>query len=227
MAKSQVLSLAVVLYPDNALLDFQGPMELLETAGTNCASGAFFESLPDFPRPKVNFTPEYVAETREPIRGLAGPSIIATKTFSEVNSKQFDIILIPGGTVKPEDMPQSVVEFVRAQVPRAQYVLTVCTGGWLLAALGLLDGKRATSNKFFFNEIKKTTSPTVQWIAKARWVVDGKFWTASGVSAAQDMAYDFLQKLAGPEFAIAVKGVVGLRATGAGDDELADVFKLT
>ncbi|EUC55006.1 DJ-1/PfpI family protein [Rhizoctonia solani AG-3 Rhs1AP] len=124
-------------------------------------------------------------------------------------------------------MPQSVVEFVRAQVPRAQYVLTVCTGGWLLAALGLLDGKRATSNKFFFNEIKKTTSPTVQWIAKARWVVDGKFWTASGVSAAQDMAYDFLQKLAGPEFAIAVKGVVGLRATGAGDDELADVFKLT
>ncbi|CAE6528757.1 unnamed protein product [Rhizoctonia solani] len=227
MSEPQVLSIAVVLYPNNALLDIQGTMELLETAGVNCASGAFFESLPEFPKPNVKFESEYIAETREPIRGVAGPPIVATKTLDEVASKQFDIILIPGGIVKPEEMPQSVVEFVRAQVPGAQYVLTVCTGSWLLASLGLLDGKRATSNKFFFNEIKKTTSPTVEWMARSRWVVDGKIWTASGVSAGQDMAYEFLEKVAGPEFATAVKGVVGLRATSHGVDELADIFKLT
>ncbi|KAG8689712.1 hypothetical protein FRC11_001030 [Ceratobasidium sp. 423] len=206
---------------------FTGPMELLETAGVSCASGAFFDALPGFPKPKVKFEAEYVAETREPIRGLAGPLITATKTVDEVSSKQFDIILIPGGTVRPENIPRKVAEFVRAQVPGATYVFTVCTGSWLLADLGLLDGKRATTNKFFFNEIKKTTNPTVGWVAKARWVVDGKFWTSSGVSAAQDMAYEFIETLAGPEYATAMKGVVGFRATPAGDDELADVFKLT
>ncbi|KAJ1305496.1 hypothetical protein OPQ81_000503 [Rhizoctonia solani] len=196
MSDPKVFSVAVVLYPNNALLDFQGPMELLETASLNSASGAFFEALPGFPKPNVKFEPEYVAETREPIRGVSGPPIIATKTINEVRSKQFDILLIPGGIVKAEDIPSSVAEFVRAQVPGAQYVLT------------------------------GTTSSTVEWVAKARWVTDGKIWTSAGVTAAQDMAYDFLTTVAGSEFATAVKGVVGFRATRADDDELADVFKL-
>ncbi|KAH7323299.1 putative ThiJ/DJ-1 [Rhizoctonia solani] len=202
-------------------------MELLETAGINSTGGSFFEAIPGIPTPRVRFESEYVAETREPIRGMAGPPIMATKTFSEVSSKQFDIILIPGGIVKPNSIPAPLAEFVRAQVPGAQYVLTVCSGSWILAALGLLDGKRATSNKSLFNEIKKTTNSTVQWVAKARWVVDGNIWTSSGVTAGQDMAYEFMKTVAGLEFATAAKNVLELRATSADDDEFADVFKLT
>ncbi|CAE6456712.1 unnamed protein product [Rhizoctonia solani] len=152
---------------------------------------------------------------------------MATKTFDEVSSKQFDIILVPGGLVDPANIPKPLAEFVRAQVPGAKYVLTVCTGSWLLAALGLLDGKRATSNKFQFNDIRKTASSTVQWVAKARWVVDGNIWTSSGVTAGQDMAYEFLKTVAGLEFATTVKHLLELRTTSAEDDEFADIFKLT
>ncbi|KDN37524.1 hypothetical protein RSAG8_10123, partial [Rhizoctonia solani AG-8 WAC10335] len=219
MSESKVLSLAVVLFPQVT--------ELLETAGINSAGGAFFEVMPEIPRPEVRFESEYVAETRDPIRGLAGPPIIATKTFDEVLSKQFDIILIPGGLVQPGNIPKPLAEFIRAQVPGAKYVLTVCTGSWLLAALGLLDGKRVTSNKFHFNEIRKTTSSNIQWVTKARWVVDGNIWTSSGITAGQDMAYEFLKTVAGLEFATAMKNVLELRATSADDDEFADVFKLT
>nr|ACO60071.1 putative ThiJ/DJ-1 [Rhizoctonia solani] len=180
------------------------------------------------PQPKVKFECEFVAESREPIRGSSGPFIVATKTFDEVSSKQFDIILVPAGppSLHAESIPKAVAKFIRDQVPEAKYVLSVCGGSWTLATLGLLDGKRATSNKSMFNQIKATTNPTIQWVAKARWVVDGKLWTSSGVTAGQDMAYEFLKTVAGVDFAAGAKNAVELRATGADDDEFAEVFGL-
>ncbi|KAG8686914.1 hypothetical protein FRC11_008142 [Ceratobasidium sp. 423] len=204
-----------------------GPMELLETAGTKSGMGTFTSSLPGIPKPKVKFETEYLAETHDPITPLAGARALPTKTFSEVASKQFDIILIPGGdNTRPGEPSKALAEFVLGQAPGAQYVLSVCTGGWILAGLGLLDGKRATTNKSWFNEIKRTTSPSIQWVPKARWVVDGKFWTGSGVTAGQDMGYEFLKTLAGAEFATVAKNTMELRATSAGDDEFAEVFHL-
>ncbi|CAE7138626.1 unnamed protein product [Rhizoctonia solani] len=203
-------------------------MELLEGASINSLSGTWFEHFPGIPKPKVKFECEFVAESREPIRGSSGPFIVATKTFDEVASKQFDIILVPAGppSFDPESIPKQVAKFIRDQAREAKYVLSVCGGSWTLAALGLLDGKRATSNKSAFKQIKATTSPAVQWVAKARWVVDGKFWTSSGVTAGQDMAYEFLKTVAGEEFALGAKNAVELRAAGAEDDEFAEVFGL-
>lgn len=72
-------------------------MEILESASINSLSSQWFEHLPGTPKPKINFECEYVAESREPIRGTSGPFIVATKTYDEVASKQFDIIVIPAG----------------------------------------------------------------------------------------------------------------------------------
>ncbi|KAJ1300295.1 hypothetical protein OPQ81_005119 [Rhizoctonia solani] len=202
-------------------------MELVETAGINSGMGAYMSALPGSPKPNVRFETEYLAETHEPITPMAGARVLPTKTFSEVGSKQFDIILVPGGdNCRPGEPSKALAEFIQQQAAGAQYVLSVCTGSWILAALGLLDGKRATTNKFLYNEIKKTTSPSIQWVPKARWVVDGKFWTGSGVTAGQDMGYEFLKTLAGAEFAAVAKNTMELRATSADDDEFADVFHL-
>ncbi|CAE6535593.1 unnamed protein product [Rhizoctonia solani] len=228
MSETKVLTIAVVLCQGVTTLDYQGPMEILEAASTNSLGGQMITAIPGLPQPKVKFECEFVAESREPIRGTSGPLIVATKTFDEVSSKQFDIVLVPAGTasINPESIPKSVAAFLQAQVPGAQYVLSVCGGSWTLATLGFLDGKRATTNKSFFNQIKQSTSPSIQWVAKARWVIDGKFWTSSGVTAGQDMAYEFLKTVTGPEFATAAKNMVELRAAGADDDEFAGVFGL-
>ncbi|KAF8752226.1 Class I glutamine amidotransferase-like protein [Rhizoctonia solani] len=197
-------------------------MEILEAASINSLGGQWLSSLPGLPKPKVKFEAEFLAESRDPIRGSSGPFIVATKTFEEVEGKQFDIVLVPAGKLKSDP-----VRSLEDTVPGAKYIFSVCGGSWTLASLGLLDGKRATSNKSAFNEIKVRLSSAVQWVPKARWVVDGKFWTSSGVTAGQDMAYEFLKTLAGEEFAVSTKNMVELRAAGQGDDEFAEVFKLT
>ncbi|KAG8719158.1 hypothetical protein FRC08_003510 [Ceratobasidium sp. 394] len=184
-------------------------------------------TLPGIPKPNAYFEVDYIAETHDPIVPGGGPRILASKTIEEVASKQFDIILIPGGvTARPDMASKAVNEFIRKQAYQAKYVLTVCTGSWLLAGSGILDGKRATTNKFTFNEVKRNTSTAIDWVAKARWVVDGNIWTSSGVTSGQDMAFDFLKMVAGEEFATIAKNIVELRAANADDDEFAGVHGL-
>jgi transcriptional regulator GlxA family with amidase domain len=76
--------------------------------------------------------------------------------------------------------------------------MSVCSGSAILARAGLLDGRRATSNKQFF-ELARSQSAKVDWVTEARWVEDGPFATSSGVSAGTDMALGLIARLYGRE----------------------------
>lgn len=56
-------------------------------------------------------------------------------------------------------VPEELIEFLKSQIPGAKYVLSACTGSWILARTGVLEGKRATTNKFAFKEVKVRFSP--------------------------------------------------------------------
>ncbi|KAL5632244.1 hypothetical protein ACGC1H_000295 [Rhizoctonia solani] len=218
-----VLSFAVVLYPGVTYLDAQGPMEMLSFASVD----AYIKARTGWPTPDVEFELDYVAETMNPITPSGGARILPSKTFEEVQGKQYDIILVPGGPgARPNVISPSVHEFVRKQAPQATYVLSVCTGSWILADAGVLEGKRATSNKAAFRDLVANTSKAIQWVPKARWVVDGKIWTASGVTAGADMGYAFMTEVCGDAFATRVKNTVELHASGPEDDEYAEVWGL-
>ena len=81
---------------------------------------------------------------------------------------------------------------LKMAVEKAEFVLSICTGAALLARCGLLDGKKATSNKMALDWVK-STGAAVYWQERARWVTDGKFYTSSGVSAGIDMALGFVE----------------------------------
>ncbi|MBP8084469.1 MAG: DJ-1/PfpI family protein [Spirochaetes bacterium] len=136
-----------------------------------------------------------------------GGMIKSNRTNIEINTKSFDsiedngILLIPGGTgTRTEVDNTELIGRIKESASKSKYVLSVCTGSALLAKTGLLKNKRATTNKSAFDWVKEQDSD-VEWIGKARWIVDGKFYSSSGVSAGMDMALGFIQDVHGKGFA--------------------------
>jgi len=140
----------------------------------------------------------YVSSTGGLISGSGGARVW-TEPLSE--SGDPDILLVPGGlgTRKlVEDGP--TLKFIRATSQTARFVLSVCTGSALLAKAGVLSHRRATSNKLAWDWVVQQ-SAEVEWVRKARWVVDAKFYTSAGVSAGIDMALGFVRDQVGIQVA--------------------------
>ena len=114
----------------------------------------------------------------------------------------YDLLFIPGGdTALDAAKRPAVTDWITSRRQnQAELVMTVCTGSILLAATGLLDGRKATTNKLDFTQTVHL-GPNVDWVRQARWVEDGKFFTSSGVSAGMDMSLAALAHLFGRQVA--------------------------
>ena len=176
MSKSKTLG--AVLYENFELLDYYGPLEMFGNIG------------PDL---KI----VTVAENSGAVRSVQGPSTVVDVDFE--NAPDLDFILLPGGIGTNAELANPVMlDFLKARALTAEVVMSVCTGSAILAKAGLLDGKRATSNKLFFS-MATEQSDKVNWVPNARWVEDGNMFTSSGVSAGTDMALAVIAKIYGEE----------------------------
>lgn len=225
---SQTLTIAVCICNGVTLTDFIPPMEILSSVNMADVPGIYpAELLKDV---KYRFTIHYIAPTKEPIQAMSPMQITVnpTHTYSEALSEgpQYDIIWIPAGPIPMDPtaplasvIPPEQISFIAKQAPRAKYVMSVCGGSIQLAVAGLLDGKRATTNKAFYKAIVSQTSDKIKWVAKARWVVDGNIWTSSGVSAGADMALAFLEHLISKEFSEIVRSRVEVHGSSSSEDD--------
>jgi transcriptional regulator GlxA family with amidase domain len=146
-----------------------------------------------------------VAENKKPVKSAQGPQTVIDYSFDDC--PQLDLILLPGGwgTVPALSNP-AILNFLQKQAPQSENTMSVCTGSALLAKAGLLNGRRATTNKQYF-ALATQTSDQVDWVESARWVVDGNYVTASGVSAGIDMALAVIANLYGQETAQRIANV--------------------
>ena len=137
---------------------------------------------------------KYVSKTGGLVSG-SGNLKVSTQPLDE--GADIDFFLVPGGMgTRKLVEDEETLDSLRAVSLRARYVLSVCTGSALLAKAGVLDHRRATSNKLAWEWVIQQ-SAQVDWVRKARWVADGKFYTSSGVSAGIDMALGFVRDQAG------------------------------
>ena len=168
-------TLGALLYKDFEVLDLFGPLEM-------------FGNLPD----RIEVVT--VAEEPGPVRSAQGPRVHADHGLADC--PPLDFLLIPGGVgTRAQVENERLIAWVRERAAKVEVAMTVCTGTALLAQAGLLDGRRATTNKMFFSW-PETTWPAVRWVREARWVEDGTFWTSSGVSAGIDMALAVVARVA-------------------------------
>lgn len=174
-------TLAALVFPGFQTLDLYGPIEMLGDHDVGA----------------VDIT--IVAETLDPVPSYHGTRTAVDKTIAE--SSNYDLVLIPGGDSAPlEPRNQAINDWIVSASSNADYVLAVCTGTVLLATTGLLDGRRATTNKKDYTATIPY-GPNVDWVPQARWVEDGKFFTSSGVSAGMDMSLAVMAKMFGQEAA--------------------------
>ncbi|KAM3531018.1 hypothetical protein MY4038_004690 [Beauveria bassiana] len=126
--------------------------------------------------------------------------VVPTHTLQNAPS-DIEVLLVPGGRGFSDVVGLlPVVEFIRNTFPRLRNLLTVCTGSFIAARAGVLDGKNATSNKSAFDSAC-LNGPLVNWQRKARWVNDGNIWTSSGVSAGIDMMLAYVSDQYGDDAA--------------------------
>lgn len=125
---------------------------------------------------------------------------VVTGSMSGIDSSRY-IVLVPGGIGTRELVnDEKFIGDLAILSKGADYILTVCTGSILFSKTGLLNGRKATSNKRVFPWTAKE-SPDVIWTRKARWVRDGNIYTSSGVSAGMDMTLGFVADLLGYDVA--------------------------
>lgn len=193
-------SYGLLLFPGFEVLDAAGPMELL-----NCLS-----QDPDIPELELSV----IASTLDPVTPAFGSSsasgygfqskqvFLPTHTFE--TAPRLDVLIVPGGAgTRASDVEiERLCNFIRARYygsedrPPLEYIFSVCNGAKLLAEAGILDGRRATTNKKQWHQVTSLTR-TVQWIAKARWVASDNVWTTSGVSAGIDGMAAFIEEVYG------------------------------
>ena len=114
-----------------------------------------------------------VAKSSDPVPSYHGQKIVVDKLLSEKNN--FDLLVIPGGDsalIEAED--EELMQWIRQATGKAERVMAVCTGTVLLGMTGVLDGRKATTNKLNFTKTVQL-APNVEWVKEARWVEDGKF----------------------------------------------------
>lgn len=174
------MTIGAVFFPGFEMLDIYGPLEL-------------------FSMHRDAFKIVAVGEQKQPMPASGGPSTLPDEVFGD--DRLFDIVIVPGGRgVRDEKTNPELARWLVQQAEGGAWMTSVCTGSLLLAVTGLLDGRRATTNKIAFDWVAEHR-PQVDWQPRARWVRDGEFITASGVSAGMDMAVDIIRDLKGDDAA--------------------------
>lgn len=173
-----IMDINLLFFEDFETLDIFGPIEILSRID--------------------NANLHYVSMQGGLIKSRQGYSI-NTENTSVI--KPESVFVIPGGQgTRTLINNQHFINEIKNICENSEYVLTICTSSALLAKTGLLDNRNATSNKNSFEWVK-SVSDKVKWIRKSRWVVDGKFYTSSGVSAGMDMALGFVNDVIGSKAA--------------------------
>jgi len=152
-----------------------------------------------------------LSETGEMVRSSTGMTV-GTEAF---DTKSFDTLII-GGAADTLHVPSSaLVAFLQRGLVTARRVASVCTGAFILAAAGLLDGRRATTHWWYSQEMR-TRYPKVKMEIDRIFVSDGPVWSSAGMTAGMDLALAMVEKDLGAEIArnVAQKLVMYHRRVG-------------
>ncbi|MGA1560135.1 MAG: DJ-1/PfpI family protein, partial [bacterium] len=116
------------------------------------------------------------------------------------NVPALDLLIVVGGVHLEEVQKREVIDWIRETAEKVQVIASICTGAFLLAEAGLLDGLEVTTHWEDISDLQRNY-PNVQVREGVRWIEQGKLFTAAGISAGIDLSLELVSKFAGEELA--------------------------
>jgi len=177
----------VVAFPRFQALDVFGPVEVF-TAADRIAGGG-------------EYAVELVAARAGAVETSSGIRVLPDRATRAVRLRSLDTLIVAGGDgVRAALEDRSLLGWIGRAAPRARRVCSVCTGAFLLAEAGLLDGRRATTH-WASCELLAARYPEVAVEPIPIFVRDGNVATSAGVTAGIDLALALVEEDLGPELA--------------------------
>ena len=182
------LTFGMLVFDEVEVLDLGGPFEVFSTAGR------LARTADDEPLLRVLT----VAATRRPVRARGGLRIMPDHTLDE--DPPYAVLVVPGGVTTAVEADADVVAGLARRRRTATLTFSICTGAFLLAATGALDGRPATTHWEDQEELARRHRE-VRVRTDVRWVDDGDIVTSAGISAGIDAALHIVGRLFGEELA--------------------------
>ena len=186
-------TVGVLIFEGVEVLDFCGPFEVFATTALPASDDS---RGPDRP-----FEVMTIAETADTVHCTGGLLVQPNATIAD--HPALDILVVPGGRgTRREQTNEVLLDWIAEQSRRTELTTSVCTGAFLLASRGLLDGRRATTHWASIDRLRET-APAVTVLDDLRVVDEGAVVTSAGISAGIDMALHVVARLLGTEVATA------------------------
>jgi len=190
---NQPRSIVFIAYPEMGLLDLTGAQTVFWAASKAMAQ----RGLPGYERYTASLTGGLI-QTAE---GLA----VDTLALSDFADQSIDTLVVPGAPDIRQAMNESLelVAWLQAAATNARRTASVCSGAFLLAQAGLLEGRRAATH-WLLCDMLKQAFPSIEVDSDAIFIQQGSVWTSAGVSAGIDLALALVEADCGREVALEV-----------------------
>jgi len=189
---AEARSILVVAFPDVQLLDVSGPLQVFASANELAVQKGLAEP----------YTPQVVAAEAGPVTSSSGLALL-TRSMRSVKG-HVDTLIVPGGRgVCAAAADARLTRWIRKQSSRSRRLASVCSGAFLLAEAGLLDGRRVVTHWARCDELANRY-PRLRVESDPIFVRDGNVWTSAGVTAGIDLALALVEEDFGRSMALEV-----------------------
>jgi len=177
---------AALAYPGVQLLDIVGPLEAFNLAAQ--------QLIDDGERRDRAYEVRIVGRNRGAVQSMSGITVQAQQSLADPVA-DIDTLLLPGALTGDRSFfeDRAYIEWVREAATRVRRVCSVCSGALLLAAAGLLDGRRATTHWMDADELRRRF-PRVRVDSNQIYLVDGGVYTSGGITAGIDLALALIEE---------------------------------
>lgn len=176
------MNVAILLFNHAQVLDYAGPYDVFTSAGSK------------------NFNVYTVAATKEPITTM--PNLSVNPQYSLLDSPKPDILIIPGGMWT--SVADNTLKWIKENSMQVDYTLSICTGAFILAEIGVLDNLEVTTHAAGIDILEKNYPAIKKVHSNKRFIDNGKVITSAGVSAGIDASFHLIEKILGKEWAKAI-----------------------